>query len=153
MEQIWIKLSSTSFLPILPCLLIWKQARQPLVQLLAQLCVDVGLLSQEAPQEQGWTEQHDGDHFPPGPLVLASHGSVNLPGSVTGLTGGELDGLIFYCLFICGGPGLGRHQRAQNHRPHTVHKTESSVFNEWELELRNDMLRTSLQNYFKLKMR
>lgn len=74
-----------------------------LIQLLLQLCINVRLFSQRTPQKEGDGKQADGEDLPPGPLILAPQGAVDFPGSVTGFTGGELDGLVVHLFVaICG---------------------------------------------------
>ena len=117
----------TWFIPGLFLLFLRKQHREAFKQRLLQLCVNVWLSSQRAPQQEAGEHQADGEDLPPGPLELTAHAAVHFPGSVTGFTGGELDGFTFH-LFV---PifGFSWPLRAQGEGPHTVQPAEKEEQN------------------------
>ncbi|XP_061562182.1 uncharacterized protein C7orf50 homolog isoform X2 [Phycodurus eques] len=65
-----------------------------LVKFLFQLCVNVRLFSQGAPDQEAHSDHTEGHHFPPGAFMLAPQRTVHLPSPVAGLADGETNGLI-----------------------------------------------------------
>lgn len=95
-----------------------------LVKFFVQPLINVRLVPEGAPQQEGHSDHTEGGHFPPGALVLAPHGALHLPSPVTGLASGEADGLNSRLLldilsrFI----RLGEQMMAHGERPHTADK-------------------------------
>lgn len=66
--------------------------------------VRAGLLPEEAPGHQSHEREAEGQHPPPGPLLLPSQGVLHFPAGRAGFAGGKLNGTVRVVLFL----GLGR---------------------------------------------
>lgn len=69
--------------------------------------VRAGFLSKEAPDDQNHEAQAEGQHPPPGPLLLPSEGVLHCPAKRDGFAGGKLKGAVRVNLFLTLGRGLG----------------------------------------------
>ena len=78
-------------------------------------------VSQNGPQQQAGEHQADGQDLLPGAGLGVPQRASDFPSSVTGFTGGELDGLIVHLISAIFGLRL---LRAQSEGLHTAHFAE-----------------------------
>lgn len=75
-------------------------------QHLFQPPVRAGLLPKEAPDDQNREGEAEGQHPPPGPLLLLSQGMLHRPAGRMGSARGEVNGTVRVVLFLGRGRGL-----------------------------------------------
>ena len=92
--------------------------------------VRAGLLPKEAPNDQSHEGQAEGEHHPPGPLLLGSQGLLHCPAERRGSAGGKPKGAVRVLLFIALGrelgssPAAGRRRRASGSPAHEPQRLE-----------------------------
>lgn len=92
--------------------------------------VRAGLLPKEAPNDQSHEGQAEGQHHPPGPLLLGSQGLLHCPAERRGSAGGKPKGTVRVILFVALGrelgssPAAGRRRRASGSPAHEPQRLE-----------------------------
>lgn len=89
------------------CLLTIASLQHLFFQHLPDEAVRACLLPEEAPKDQHHEGQAEGQHLPPGPLLLPSQGMLHRPAGRVGFAGGKQNGAVSVFFFFALGRRLG----------------------------------------------